>query len=408
MLRPQLFAQLLTAVHLIVGSRFFTPGNSVARAVMLADPIVTAGGAWLRFEGFSSCGSTYARADLLPEGYEGDLIGKGTTNVDFNAPMRAALARVRDEAGLALAVGHDRLRLQSGAAQVTERQVALPTRWLRALVEVQACQAAMRQRFALGGIEALRLLRSLPKATAARTPLWLAAGAAGLHTTTRPVQGGVRFTDTTRLRVLQGLLPLAQSLTVYADDAQQANAWVLDFGAARLTLALSAEVWRGFSGEGQALRALLQSSGEHTAPALATVRAALHWQAALDASALATELRLHPDAVGNALRVLGASGLVGFDVAQGRYFHRELPFDLAMVEDLHPRLADARLLIEAGGVSVTCREPFEAQVVSGGVHHQVRQQGDEWRCTCPWFAKHQGQRGPCKHVLAAQAQMESS
>jgi hypothetical protein len=152
----------------------------------------------------------------------------------------------------------------------------------------------------------------------------------------------------------------------------------------------------------------LQASGEHTAPALATVRAALHWQAALDASALATELRLHPDAVGNALRVLGASGLVGFDVAQGRYFHRELPFDLAMVEDLHPRLADARLLIEAGGVSVTSREPFEAQVVSGGVHHQVRQQGDEWRCTCPWFAKHQGQRGPCKHVLAAQAQMESS
>jgi hypothetical protein len=24
------------------------------------------------------------------------------------------------------------------------------------------------------------------------------------------------------------------------------------------------------------------------------------------------------------------------------------------------------------------------------------------RCTCPWFSKHQGQRGPCKHVLAAQ------
>jgi hypothetical protein len=162
-LRPQLFAQLLTAVHLIVGSRFFTPANSVARAVMLADPIVTAGGAWLRFEGFSSCGSTYVRADLLPEGYEGDLIGKGTTNVDFNAPMRAALARVRDEAGLALAVGHDRLRLQSGAAQVTERQVALPTRWLRALVEVQACQAAMRQRFALGSIEACASCAACPR-----------------------------------------------------------------------------------------------------------------------------------------------------------------------------------------------------------------------------------------------------
>lgn len=406
--QPRRFAQLLSAVHLIVGTRFFTPANSVARAVMLADPIVTAGGGWLRFEGFSSCGSTYVRADLLPAGYEGDCVGKGTTNVDFNAPMRAALARVRDEAGLALAVGRDRLSLHSGSAQVTERQVALPTRWLRALVEVQACQAAMRQRFALSSIEALRLLRTLPKTTTARTPLWLAPGAAGLHTTTRPVEGGVRFTDTTRLRVLQGLLPLARSLTVYADDAQQANAWVLDFGAARLTLALSAEVWRGFSGEGQALHALLQASGEHTAPALAMVRAALHWQAALDAPALAADLRLAPDAVADALRVLGASGLVGYDVAEGRYFHRELPFDLTMLEDLHPRLADARRLIETGAVSVTCREPFEAQVHSGGVVHQVRLQGDDWRCTCPWFAKHQGQRGPCKHVLAAQAQMESS
>jgi uncharacterized Zn finger protein len=22
-------------------------------------------------------------------------------------------------------------------------------------------------------------------------------------------------------------------------------------------------------------------------------------------------------------------------------------------------------------------------------------------CTCPWWGKHQGTRGPCKHVLAA-------
>ncbi len=407
-LRPQLFAQLLTAVHLIVGSRFFTPANSVARAVMLADPIVTAGGSWLRFEGFSSCGSTYVRADLLPEGYEGEWVGKGTTNVDFNAPMRAALARVRDEAGLALAVGHDRLSLHSGAAQVTERKVALPTRWLRALVEVQACQAAMQQRFALGGIEALRLLRTLPKATTARTPLWLAHGAAGLHTTTRPVERGVRVTDTTRLRVLQSLLPLAQSLTVFADDAQQANAWLLDFGTARLTLALSAEVWRGFSGEGQALHALLQASGEASAAAQAKVRAALHWQAALDASTLAAELRLPREAVANALHVLGASGLVGYDVAQGCCFHRELPFDLSVLEDLHPRCADARRLIEAGAVKVTGGNPFEAQVDSGGVTHQVRLQGEDWRCTCPWFSKHLGQRGPCKHVLAVQAQMESA
>lgn len=406
MRRPQLVAQLLSAVHLIVGSRFFTPANTVARAVQLADPIVTAGGGWLRFEGFSSCASTYVRADLLPQAYDGDLVGKGTTNVDFQAAMRAALARVRDDAGLALSVGRDEVALRSGATQVVERRVELPQRWLRALVEVQACQAAMRPRFTLTGLEALRLMRTLPRASTARTPLWLAPGAAGLHTTTRPVDGGVRFTDTTRLRVLQGLLAGADSLAVHADDAQQASAWVLDFGSARLTLALSAEVWRGFSGEGQALRALLQASGERTAPALAAVRAALHWQASLDAGSLAAELALTPAAVADALRVLGASGLVGHDVAEGRAFHRELPFDLAMLDDLHPRLTDARALVEAGAVTVLRREPFEADVASGGVAHRVRAEAGGWRCTCPWYAKHQGQRGPCKHVLAAEASVD--
>ncbi|MBW8760068.1 MAG: hypothetical protein JF586_20935, partial [Burkholderiales bacterium] len=55
MLAPRLVSQLLTAVHRVVGSRFFTPANSVARAIALADPVVTSGGGLLRFEGFSSC-----------------------------------------------------------------------------------------------------------------------------------------------------------------------------------------------------------------------------------------------------------------------------------------------------------------------------------------------------------------
>ncbi|MBT8415649.1 MAG: SWIM zinc finger family protein, partial [Boseongicola sp.] len=28
------------------------------------------------------------------------------------------------------------------------------------------------------------------------------------------------------------------------------------------------------------------------------------------------------------------------------------------------------------------------------------------RCTCPWFAKNAGQRGPCKHVLAVEMDLD--
>ncbi|RSZ29963.1 MULTISPECIES: SWIM zinc finger family protein [unclassified Variovorax] len=400
LLQPRLCAELLSAVHLVVGSRFFTPANSVARAIALADPVVTAGGELLRFEGFSSCCSCYVRVDLLPDSYDGQVMGKGTTNVDFNAPMRAALARMRDADGLALSVGRDALTLQSGDSEVVERKVALPLRWLRGMVEVQSYLASMRQRFELKGLEALRFLRTLPRASTSRTPLWVVPSPKGPFTTTKPHPQGVRVTDASRLRVLEALLPKARSLAVHADEAQQASAWVLDFPGARLTLALSAEPWRGFSGEGQALRALMRMDDER---AVSQVRAQLNWQALIDAPALGRTLDIAEASVEDSLRILGASGLVGFDLVERRYFHRVLPFDLSSVEDMHPRLADARELMARGAVTIANASPVEAQVSSSGTSYSVREIDGELRCTCPWYAKHQGERGPCKHVLAVEA-----
>jgi hypothetical protein len=308
---------------------------------------------------------------------------------------------VRDDAGLEFSVGQQEFRLRSREADVIERKVDLPTRWIRGMLEVQSYQAGMSRLFEVPAVEALRFFRTLPKASTSRTPLWIARGPGGLFATTRPVGSAVRVTDSSRLRVLHSLLPFASSLSVYADDSQQSNAWVVDFGEARLTLALSAEVWRGFSGEGQALWALMQADSGEVASTLARVRSQLQWQAALDASALARELKVEVGVVEDVLRVLGASGLAGYDVFAGSYFHRVLPFDLSMADDLHPRLVDARELIESGAVHVLKTGSFEADVQSGDTAHRVREVDGELRCTCPWFAKHQGERGPCKHVLAA-------
>jgi len=400
---PRLLAELLTTVHLVVGSRFFTPANTVARNLALADPVVTSGDGLLRFEGFSSCCSTYVRVDLLPEGYEGEIVGRGTTNVDFNAGMRAALAGIDDAAGLALSVGQQELRLRSGDLEIVERKVELPLRWLRGMLEVQSYLASMHRRFDVSANQALRFLRGLPKASTSRTPLWMAPGPAGLFMSTQPVARGVRVTETRRLRLLEFLLPKADSVAVYADEAQQAVAWLLDFGGARLTLALSAEVWRGFSGEGQALRALMQCDGDSEIAGLSRLRAHLRWQSSLDARTLAHTLDLAPPAIDNALRVLGVSGLVGFDLHQGSYFHRVLPFDLSLAEGMHPRLAAARELLATGAVAMLRRQPLEATVRSGEIEHRVREVDGVLRCTCPWFAKHPGTRGPCKHVLAVEA-----
>lgn len=399
--KPRLVAEMLAAVHRIVGSRFFTPANTVQKLIMLADPVVTSGSGVLRFEGFSACCSAYVRADILPEAYEADVARNGTTNVDFNEPMRAALAGVTDAKGLTLSVGREEFILRDGAREVIEKKVALPMRWIRGMLEVQSYQRSMRKRFETSGVEALRLLQSLPRASTSKTPLWVVPGPFGLRTSTREDERGVRLTEAMRLRVFERLAAGAKSLSAFADDAQQASAWVLEYPGARIHLVLSADVWRGFSGEGQALRALLQGSEV----SLPEVRAQLQWQSVIKAEEIAANLASTEDAVDRALHILGVSGLAGYDVSEASYFHRELPFDLSMAEDLHPRLVSARELLQADAVRIVSEKPAELEIASGGITHRVREADGELRCTCPWFAKYQGQRGPCKHVLAAEARL---
>ena len=50
----------------------------------------------------------------------------------------------------------------------------------------------------------------------------------------------------------------------------------------------------------------------------------------------------------------------------------------------------------------------EALVEGTGTTHRVRQEGDGFTCTCDWFYKHEGEAGPCKHVLAAQIALEAA
>ena len=403
---PRRLALLLTALQQVVAARYFTPANTLARAIALADPVVTAGDGWLRFEGFSSCCSSYARVDLQPEAFDSTQFRHGSTNVDFNAPMRSALARLRDEDGLHLSVGREALALRTAHEQVVERRVDLPLRWLRGLVEVQAYQAAMAPRFTLDGVSLLRFVRQT--GAPAKLPLWLGRGAGGLYTSTQPIADGVRVHGLQRLRVLEPLLPLARAVSVHADDARQATAWVLELDAMRFTLVLSALTWRGFSGEGQALRALLRREQPGVLRCLAAVRAQLAWQAQLDAEALARRLRAEPADVADALRILGASGLVGFDLLARRYFHRVLPFDLSGLADMHPRLADAQALLQQGAVQLAGGPGMSARVQSGDVEYLVREVSGQLRCNCPWFAQHQGERGPCKHVLAVEGRLNQA
>jgi len=402
---PRFFSGLLTepavaaagmlAVATVARARYVTSASVVR---MLRDPVVTSNGDRLRFESFSGCCGVHARLDLLPEALDGAPALSGTTNVDFNEPMRAALAGTAVGGALLLTVGAGEVSVATAAGSVTERKVPLPKRWLKGLGEVQALARGMRLAGELGAAEARRFIRAVPRQV--RRPLWVipVGGAFRLAATPRP--GAVCLAGPHRLAELHPLLWFTQRLRAYgppvgAGSLPVPSAWELDLGTARLTLTLSPEHYRGFSGEG----ALLNLLGDDEAAADADlVSVLLAWDARIDPGRLSRESRLPAGRVTAALGYLAASGRVGYDLAEEAFFHRELPFGATALESMHPRLGDARELAGEGAVKLS---PGGAVVRSGDSVHRVTFADPHDRCTCPWWGKHQGTRGPCKHVLAA-------
>jgi SWIM zinc finger len=411
-------AQALLATAAIARAQYHVAASVIR---MLRDPVVTSNADRLRFESFSACCGVHARLDLPPGALEAAPVTSGTTNVDFNPPMRAALAGAVATAGqILLKVGDEEVTAVTEQASVTERKVELPARWVKGFGEVSALHARMRLVAELTGPDAQRFISSLPRT--ARSPLWAVPAGRTLSLAGSARPGAACLAGPERLGELHPLLRFTKKLRVYAPPSTggadsggaplpapsalpAASAWELTLGGtgARLTLTLSPEKYRGFSGEGALLGAL--AVPETAAGDAGLISLLLGWGPVIDLASLTASANLSTERTVAGLAILASSGKVGYDLTDAAYFHRELPLG-ADVERVHPRLADARELVAAGKVTLT-----EGGAMSGD--HRVRfglglgrATGDT--CTCPWWGKHQGTRGPCKHVLAARIALSGS
>jgi len=390
--RPEQVAQALLLVARVARTRFFTPMNMTLAAIRAADPVVSSDGSRLRFESFSTCCGVYARLDLLPGSLDASTHLSGTTNVDFNEPMRAVLAGVGGADPLHLKVGEQ--VTATLAVTATEEKVVLPDRWLRGFAEAQLADARMCEVHTVPANLARDFIRSLPAKTApSGPPFSVVRTPGGLRLSTRPTPDGVRLGGPERLRILEPMMRFAETVRVHAPAdplVAAVSVWHLELPGARLMLTLSPEASRGFSGEGGVLEALSDPSVASDAEMVA---GSLGGE--IDLATVAAETGLDEHRVRAAMAFLGASGMVGYDVAEGSYFHRELPF--AATEKMHPRIAGARRLVEQGAVALL---PEGGRLTSRGSTYDVRTEGDRTTCTCYWFAKHRLERGPCKHILA--------
>lgn len=393
---PAAAAAALLALADVARTRYFQPRPTSSR-----DPVVTCNGDRLRMESFSACGGVHARLDVLPPALDGEVTELGTTNVDVNGPLREALARVGGSDPMHLAIGAEELAVTTTAGAVVEKKVPLPERWLRGFAEVQVITAGFDPRARLAGPEAVRFLRSLPRA--ARDPLWAVPTGRTLRPTSRPAAGAVCLAGPDRLRTMLPLLRFARALRVYgppvtAGSGPAAAVWELELPGMRYVLALSPELSRGFSGEGAVLDTLATDEATGDADLLGAL---LSFEPRVEPDLLAERSGLDLPRIRAALIQLGTSGRVGFDAAEAAFFHRELPYDATRVADLNPRLRSARALVAGDAVRSAGDGTATVIVTSDGRERRVRLDGDRATCSCPWWIGHRGERGPCKHVLAA-------
>jgi len=397
---PFITARCLITLSNVVKSSF---NLSPAELALLKDPIVTAGNGLIRFEGFSHCAGVYARVDVLPDGHEGEFPAKGTTNIDFNQPMITALSRISRNEHVVLSVGRKELSLSHDNEKIIERKVPLPVKWIKGLSTVQFFMAASQQAFSFNRTETLQLFKSIP-AGKTKTDHYLILRAN--KPVFSPVQAasGICIGALHRLKLLEPLIPYADRLQVFSHSQQQSTTWQLYFGKVRFSFSLSRDAWRGFSGEGAALGSLIEAVPDHWIDAVDRYAYA---NQTFNPALLAVNEGVALQQIDNIAGRLSAMGLLGYDIDDNHFFYRRLPFKLSRILSLNPRLKEAEKLLAENKVHIIAHSVnrTEAKVAGSGVEHIVILDEEQERCTCTWFSKHQGERGPCKHVLAVKKKL---
>jgi hypothetical protein len=199
----------------------------------------------------------------------------------------------------------------------------------------------------------------------------------------------------------------ATAVRLYApagtDEKPAAVAWECRLPGMRLVLMLSQDAYRGFSGEGGVLSDLAAgTTADDAADLLCELPA---WEPQVKVAELSRQAGLPSDRVRAALTLMGASGQIGYDLAEETYFRRQLPWSAGDAEANNPRLAAARALVADGAVRL---ERGQALVGRGEQVNFVRTDGGQLSCTCAWWARYRGGRGPCRHALAVRMVQEST
>lgn len=413
------------------------------------DPIVTVHPDRVFFEAFSADQSSYGlviadRALFAPEGD----VTCGTTNVDFTAWLWAALAEMRTTRETSFRVGPEGFEVATtGAGGRFEQKVDVPESWVRGFLQLQGAMALPGTRLSLRPVDLLAAVRTLQHLKAKVSPRAVryelepgqdAALVLEPWETKIPLVGAshsfaerrvIRTWGRRRLRLLEPLLPWAESVDVYLKGRALPSFYVVKLPGVRFVLGLSgwsAQRWN----ESSSFDLLVAPSADASLEArvLAWLAKAVHASGEAVAAGVAAPL----GETVKALSALCAQGRCLYDVEAREWRHRELftrPVEPAKLYPPDPRREEAAGYVARGEVSLTSQAVRETTkqkrfktpegelfrevvyrdwVVLGRVGPQLEVElvlDDEdrlifGRCKCAFFDEHLMNKGPCAHLLA--------
>ncbi|MDO4880358.1 MAG: SWIM zinc finger family protein [Capnocytophaga sp.] len=394
--QPFVVAKCLATLAKTVASQFAIAPGVLAK---LRDPIISVGNQQLLFEAFSSCNSVYARVSLRNEVLDGEFLKSGCTNIDFNDHTVRAFNAVTASERMVLGVGQKHTHFITTKHKTVEKKVSLPNRWIKGLGNVQVYLSEMDLAHRLSKAEAIQLFRSLPKQPV-KTDYYLVKRGVSYAFAPTPSANAIKVGGVHRLNLLQGLLLLADSLYIYRNASEQSVAFVLNFKGVEMLFLLSENVYRGFSGEGKYLENMTQ---EVPMEWLVGINNFFKTNEVFSPTMVSIENDISLGTMATLQASLSSIGLLGYNLLEGNYFYRRLPFKPDRLASLNPRLQNAKKLTANNEVQIVEQHGTYVKAnVKGtaGVTHTVILDGDHAQCTCNWYTNHQTNRGLCKHILA--------
>ncbi len=414
------------------------------------DPIITIHPDRVFFEAFSQDQSAYVALIVDPAIFEteGEII-TGTTNIDFTAWLWGALGEMRTGRRTTFRVGPEGLGVQtSGAGGRFERKVDVPESWVRGFLQVQAAMGLPGTRIGVQPIDLLAALRFLRYTKARMSPRALRyefepgqdaqlvlepwehvvplVGAAHNYGERKVT----RVWGRRRLKLIEGLLPFAESVQVYLKGRALPSFYAVQLAGMTFVLGLSGFADANFTSS-SGFDLLHDSAAEDDVllgPALDLLRREYH----RSPREVAESLGIDEARATRLLVRLCRQGRCMFDVERRRYRHRELfeqpademkffPPDLRR-EQSAKLIAEGRVKVELCCTHETIKTrrlktpdgPVERQITyrDWHVHGAVAEFAEVsvvvndsgsiifGRCSCPFFDINLMNQGPCEHILA--------